>query len=610
MTRAFFGLFAITLGAVAAAQEAAKLEMRIFDVSALVEPTADAPPSLWMLPIARAYAQERGERKSGESEAVRPMEANDIAGLLRDGLMRQIWTDGTQISVLEDGNFLSITQTPEALDRAAELLAELGEALRSPIEIEALAFEGGHAAVAALMDSGGFMSAAAFDALRGGKDQGLRVVASLAGSGMSGQRISISSARYTNVCGDYDVEVAQAASIPDPRVQQIMTGLTLSVRSTLLDDGRIALRLQADIVDDLKISAFAPGSPAIGKLQLPSVTVEKLTGSAVLAQGDALVVGAIAPDGGPRRLLAVRAHCRERRAGPVPVGELGRVFQTGFLTRAREGLPSIGLGISAGQRPIREEEDESDAIVFDRMQSFLGNDLLLDMIRNRVTPERWETEPGMSLRSLGDGRLLVLGGQEQHMGVRDLLSQLGATRARHANVAVYVVTAQRSALATLRAAGSESWLRQVMRSGETARRYTALSTSELGAPVDLLCGRETAYVDDYNVEIAQAATINDPIVESMFSGIYVRLLPFAAGRKGRLGLHYSITSAMADELASFDGGAVDVGNLQLAAASVQRSAGLVTVADKEYALLAEFSAPATPDEVVLVIAQAQAAGGR
>ena len=164
-------------------------------------------------------------------------------------------------------------------------------------------------------------------------------------------------------------------------------------------------------------------------------------------------------------------------------------------------------------------------------------------------------------------------------------------------------------ISTLRSGGNDQWIRQVVRAPESSRRFTASVAVQMNAPAGLAVGRETAYVDDYNVEIAQAATIADPAIETVFGGLSLRLLAQPSGKEGRTSLAFEVVmTTMAPEIGTFQTGTVDSGRMQQPAVERFQNTGITAIDDKEYGLLAEFSSAAAPDEVLLVVAQVQPLG--
>ena len=592
------------------AQEPVKTESRFFDVSALLARPLGAAQVEWQGPIYRAFRQNRGSGESEGEGAGEEMSVEWLTNTIRLVGGTSWEEEGRSISLVGGGRILLVRQTPEMLDAVGAAVAELSAANATEIAVEVLVVEAGHAAVAGFIGAGGVMGAQSFEALRGGKDQGMRVVGSISGTIADGRAMRLDQVRAVTVCGDVDVEVAQSAQISDPRLQLLEIGARLHVAATLLDDGRIALAIGGQIADDLKIETFTSGAPQVGKMQLPSVNVGLIRAAGAVASGEALIVGGIGGEGQSRRFLAIRADIRGRKTAGAAVSESVRVYPIGHLTGSSRFLPPLSMGISSGDHGGGEDVGNRpfDGLWYEDSSAAISPDQLVDMIRNLVTPSAWEEDPKLQL-NYEARRLIVAGGQAQHQGIKALLGKLSAMRHRYVNVGVTVVATPRSALATLRSGGNDQWIRQVVRAPESSRRFTASVAVQMNAPAGLAVGRETAYVDDYNVEIAQAATIADPAIETVFGGLSLRLLAQPSGKEGRTSLAFEVVmTTMAPEIGTFQTGTVDSGRMQQPAVERFQNTGITAIDDKEYGLLAEFSSAAAPDEVLLVVAQVQPLG--
>lgn len=582
-----------------AAQQAPRLETRTYDIGALTDPIEMAQLPSWRLPL--DFALQPNDDGGTEIE---PLDLFDFAvpDLIRANTSEESWGEpGVKIVGIDGGRALMITQTPEILAEIDDLLAELTEDLRQAIDLEVLIVETNQGGAASLFANSGILSSTAFESLRGGKDLGLRVVGSLSGTAISHQSILLRDVRAVSFVGDYEVEVAQSAQIADPRASRVIVGNQIQLRPILFGDGRVCVRVAAELSGDLKLTPFETKSVSIGKIQLANLGVTKATGSGVVASGEAFVLGAVGGETDPHRLLVVRPTVRPKKANNG--FDRLQLVDTCLLGVGRVFPPRIHLGRAVeGTSGSKSSPDLNTDGVFSREETGGDLDELQDLIRNTVNPSKWETEP-FFCRSLAR-RLLIGADRDTISGVQNFLRTHGPSRAKFACVGVYVVNVPRAMLATIRQAAGESWLRQVLRAPETARRFTSITAAELGSTTDMLCGREASYIEDFNVEIAQASAIADPQVESYFAGAYVRLLPFAMQGGQRFGLHFrvTLTEAKSGELTALDLESTEIGRVQQPDIRCSKNSGMVMVDDKEYALLGEFSDASSSDAVTLVIA--------
>lgn len=582
-----------------AAQQAPRLETRAFEIGALIDPIAMAQLNSWRLPLDRAL-----QSNDDVVEQMEPLDGFDldIVDLIRSNTSEESWGEpGVKMIGIDGGRALLVTQTPEVLAEIDDLLTELTEDLRQAIDLEVLIVETNQGGAASLFANSGILSSSAFESLRGGKDLGLRVVGSLSGTAISHQSIVLRDVKTVSFVGDYEVEVAQSAQIADPRAARVVVGNQVQLRPILFGEGRVCVRIAAELSGDLKLTPFETKSVSIGKIQLANLAVTKATGSGIVTSGEAFVLGAVGGENDPHRLLVVRPTVRPKKANNG--FDRLQLIDTYLLGVGRVFPPPIHLGraVDGTSRNGNEPESNMD-VVFGREPSGGDLDELHDLIRNTVNPSKWETEP-FSTRSIAR-RLLVGADRDTITGVQNYLRTFGLSRAKFACIGVYVVSVPRSMLATTRQAAGESWLRQILRAPETVRRFTSITAAELGSATDILCGREASYIEDFNVEIAQASAIADPQVETYLAGTYVRLLPIALQGGQRFGLHYRVTfsESKPGDIAALDLESTEIGRIQQPEVRSQMSAGMVMVDDKEYTLLGEYSDASSSDAVTLVIA--------
>ncbi|MCC7173041.1 MAG: hypothetical protein IT459_21505 [Planctomycetes bacterium] len=159
---------------------------------------------------------------------------------------------------------------------------------------------------------------------------------------------------------DYDVEIAQAAARAQPILRQFETGTELAVRGDVMRDGRVALQFAVtDSVAPLAFEAIdvrgeaqfvsergAETSSVRCMLQSPLVRCATVAGTAELAAGEVVVVGAIDPSALSTEhagiVVVVRADSIAPKARVFPLGDIElRTIDVGYVAMAHLDLPVL-----------------------------------------------------------------------------------------------------------------------------------------------------------------------------------------------------------------------------------------------------------------------------
>ncbi|MFO0418334.1 MAG: hypothetical protein ACK53T_02895 [Planctomycetota bacterium] len=148
----------------------------------------------------------------------------------------------------------------------------------------------------------------------------------------------------TTYVRDFDVEVAQAAFIADPKVDVVQDGLVLDVQPTILNDRKyIILNLNPTVAElERPIRTFTTslaGSTLPVTLQLPNLTVTNFATTVTVPDGGTVLMG------GLRQVLN-----KERRAG-IPLLErlplIGLLFkQEGTADESRSLMVMVRAQIT------------------------------------------------------------------------------------------------------------------------------------------------------------------------------------------------------------------------------------------------------------------------
>ncbi|MBK7874285.1 MAG: hypothetical protein IPJ77_00765 [Planctomycetes bacterium] len=335
---------------------------------------------------------------------------------------------------------------------------------------------------------------------------------------------------------DYNVEIAQAASIFDPIVATIATGVRLQAYAAPAPGGTwLALSLRASqpsgelrdvpfpgnvslTTQDGVLRGSTPRSVQSARLQSRSLAL-----NVFLADGKALVLrtGFDLATGRDDACFVLRMHGkplpREFRLGPVgkPGAPELRAFALGFARPPTQSIESDGilstLGNEGSALPMAFLNDQ-DASVRIALQAG-AHDEVLDVLRDEY--------PDFDFGDWG-GWMLVRPNDPSQPPTAAQLDAIGASLARLApSPRLFQIGL------TLRRGGEK---------GAVLAR--AVLASRAGEPAVAVLGMEETRVFDLNVEVAQSASAADPVVGSVFEGLAVeaRPLPGLAGET-RLLLH-------------------------------------------------------------------------
>ncbi len=498
------------------------VQTRIFDVSPLLSPVSDAAIGSWGLPIWTAYYERlSNDRSANNLEGRALMRPETLLSIIRDGIPAESWdSEGTFLRLVEGGGHLVVSQTPDVLNKIGGLLESMILRVRQPIALEALVLRLGPAELVGLLANGAVLSAARVDALLTGKDQGVLLDGVLRGSTIPGLRIRLRSGVRKPFVGIVDVEVAQEAEAVDPTTLTVFEGLDLTVRPLLGADGKIVLRVQGGIDEDFAARDFV--SRSTGKMQLPSMRTARFSGCGRLDDGEALVVGCVLGGENSSRVVVIRA----RRATQVPQGVLPipsiDLFPLSDLSLPYLVMPPVSLGAAWGDKRAMDGDAPTAVAPYESGHRFMSEEELGDFIRRSVRPEWWGSNL-YDLEATSDW-LWLMTNQEQNQAVRRFLRGLTEVKAKPLSWEVLTVSLPQDVYAAAAREGDRA-ARLILRSPDAFRRFHGVSVMEPGGVIDFIAGRESSYVRDNAVEIAQGADILAPIPGVRFRGVAIRLAP-------------------------------------------------------------------------------------
>jgi hypothetical protein len=350
---------------------------------------------------------------------------------------------------------------------------------------------------------------------------------------LPGQRVTGFVGRQQTYVADYDVEVASKATITDPIVGVLPTGLSVACRATP-SDAATGVRVDMDAQLAL-LRSLEPLDAGAGR-RLESPLVERLSAriTADLEPGVwTLVDGAGSRSSGRSWAFAVRARVGARAVGAA---SSGRELPT--LVTARGGTPTERtIDVARLTRPVLP----SIPVALDLIPSDytppeppelpeplgpLSDEALLGLLREGVAPAAWNAV-GAWLE-LGYGTLRMRAAPEAVEGAERMLGALEAAFRWSLETDVEVLDAPAElelTPGTLLEPRQSAALAAAVGSGAAARLDRVRVTSYAGARSHAVVGDERTIVADYDVEIAEQAEITRPVVLPLRTGVVVDLAP-------------------------------------------------------------------------------------
>ncbi len=144
-------------------------------------------------------------------------------------------------------------------------------------------------------------------------------------------------------------------------------------------------------------------------------------------------------------------------------------------------------------------------------------DSLMDLIRNVVEPETWDSIEGADIAPKNSS-LIVTNIPRVQRGIKVMLDRLGKIARRHVVVDVIALPVNKETAALLRQRPRELSPAEAKALGAMKALGTLRVTCFNGQQSVQRSGARHSYLQDYDVEIAQASTIGDPIRAEVFSG--------------------------------------------------------------------------------------------
>jgi hypothetical protein len=441
--------------------------------------------------------------------------------LLKSEVDPDVWETVAGTEVRAQGEHLLVARAPAGtLDGIALALHRYETVALRAMTVEVAAVRAPAKDLAALTDGAVVPEPVAAAWLESG-DAGPHVALPL----LAEQRATAFRGLQRSLLTDVDVEVAEDASAQDPIVSVQNLGLGIGAHAVPTFDGRSAwLSISADLA--LPVDERAAPSPRGTRVVpgRPAIDVTHARADLVVPLGAWVLLGGRAADAGPGWCFLVRVHDRPfgGRVGPGATGalptlgeSLGQriVFET-LDVRALNQSPLSRVGrelhlVPSNFAPPEPPELPEPTPVFPA-------EALVDLIRALSPPGTWDRR-GVSIDAR-NGHLYVRQASGVLEGMRALRERLRERLLWVLEVEVEVVEVD-AARVPGALAGEE-----VAGSGAEAVRLDGITWSSMnGMRTAVLAGRVRRYLQDYEVEIAQKASIANPVMRDFLEGVQVDL---------------------------------------------------------------------------------------
>jgi hypothetical protein len=411
--------------------------------------------------------------------------------------------DEDRLRMNVDRSTLLLAGAPEVLERMGRRILELENTIARSIEVEA--------SVHVLDDATDIPGQErAFLSSEEWRQFSERFPAerTVRGATISGGLLSLSSGGARPLVLDLDVEVAQDASISDPQVQRVPTGLRLKIEPHLTASGGrtpdVVARVELAYHDIISLQRQVLGAPGLGAIDTPEIATFAAMFATRLGRGETAVVYARRATA-PARHFAIALRCTVREiqeVGPddfvvVPVGSLG--------------IDSPGGG---GARLFIADELSRDQGDVERV-FYSGENLDVygaiepGLLTDLVSLEDFEGD-----ENLVPGWMLMAGGGARSVAAlrQERLASLEQRLLRPIAIEVLV------------------------NSGRGDEDVRVRVPSLVGRDAAVRFGVDRLVVDDFEVEIAQEAEQANPVTHGEFDGV---LFAASIDELGESGTHWA-----------------------------------------------------------------------
>ncbi|MCB9878193.1 MAG: hypothetical protein H6835_11395 [Planctomycetes bacterium] len=483
-------------GVVAAQQEPAALQSRVYDVRDLVHPEKVYLP---------ATVAEAAFESPVSDEAWPAIELGELTEVLRTATSRTYW-EGEGVDLRpEDTGLLVLTCDEEMHATARDVLTKLRRVLFEPVSVEVHEVPGsaiaGHAAV---------LSAAEADAMLGKVGQHRVHV----GRADLRRPLLLESKRIQSRVAGMQVRVAQQAAAPDLHMATDVNGASWTVRveRTVGDDLLVTISGSDRAQEKGPVCELPTGAEqGVATLELAVTRIASAHAAAWLHPGQALLVGADSP-GGVALCIRPRANAK-----PTPGHRLGQVtaYPVGAIVRGPHAPGALRVPYEDGT--LFPEVDEQMPAVFD-------DGRLIEWLVTQVAPDTWDESPN-SMSYLA-GLLFVSAADDVQEQLAEHLQELQHVDARQFSleVAFGEIPAGQAVAAVAATPEGAAQLAEVL----PQRAVTTVSASRFAR---LSATWHTPYVEDYDCALASGSGVTTPALGSYARGFLMqaRAMPMDQG---------------------------------------------------------------------------------
>lgn len=527
-------LLLLPLGVVAAGQDVER-PMRVYDIALLVEPVRDRPgPSLE--PDWSGGLVDGAGVMFGDEEGVERLDPDALVELIRGRVSPDSWNHADNHLDVLDGT-LQVVQTVDVHAEVAAFLgrlqAELGRQVEVQVAVYAATPHQARALLARSRDQSGLFPAGSLAAAlpAAGLTAPLEQVAVTLRDGQRGHAAALQRRGYVR---DYDVEVAQKITGPDPVIDEQVFGLVADCTAVPSRDGEHVLlecRLAwAALVDDTRRAEVKAGL-----IELPERVVASVRAAAVAAYGESWMGVATGPGG--RGFCFVVTPLRRHAGGggeapAAPEARSRRVSRAYNLGELIHRSPDFaGRALAAAVVRAAGAAGGIPGLAADEGPEPVSADNIAALIQRNVEPDSWgHKDNHVGVRG---ATLLVTQTPAVHDLIEAWLRSAAARRPPGVRVETALVAADAALLAAvagrtgaaLDGAMVERWLAAA---GDRVRAYASGSARHrqqvFAGVID-----GVRVVGDFDVEVAPEAQIADPVVVVGHEGFVVEVRPVLSG---------------------------------------------------------------------------------
>ena len=559
----------LLLCGIAAAEDPPDRYRHAYDVGFLTKEVVDFPGR----DISRTYDPGLiGTSSGGNSRG--GVTGDFLASAIVTNFDADSWSDSRNSIAFRDG-VLYVTHTKEVHARIAEYLEMLRKRFSRRIVVDAEVILVSPAALEASGAGPGILTPEQAKALRDASADPARgsFLSTLRTVAMNGQRVHAADLRSVSYVRDYDIEIAQNAVVADPIGGNDQTGAMLDVRPLLYPDGSgVLLETRFTYLRPADMRTLDPGHPPLGTIQLPKsdVTTSRATIACPIGRTALLCAGSspVSEKGWVVVVLAKPSLAGDAGADGTQSTEKRqmRMFDASIICATVPDFPGPSFELSSGESGMEPSTTFSPP-----MDAGLGLDIetLIRMVKDNVAADSWQNSRNQIFAM--ESNIVVVQTSDVLDEIGKFLAQAAPARARLISVEAVVVSLDEAAWATRRAALSgaavpEAAIKELLEfasKGETAR-VAALARGVGMNQQRFFCwtGAQSAFVQDYDVEIAQGASCGDPVIGVLSQGFVLDVRGTLAGDGKRIQLQLRPGFVTAQEPVTWDPKAAGIGKIQ------------------------------------------------